>query len=495
MAGRIDEGTQQAALTNVSEAGIHADEFRRLLEKILSSSAFRGSHRSKELLRHLVELALRGEPESLKERIIGVEVFKRDANFDTSGDSIVRVCARDVRRRLNLFYAEYPSERFRINLVLGSYIPEFLQVRYQDPPAVETPPPNARSLEFSIATALPSIIRAEGAKQTVASGETLEHDAGAGTVVQPVAARYGPSKLGALGVCAVVVLFSAGWLASAYSVRSEPTRLGNASELHKYSFYKELMGPMITDSQMGTEIVFSNPKLFLYRGSKEPNPNEGAGEMKFPLPPAMAKELAEGANDTQADFPFRRLVLDTYDYTGLGEAKAAFGLGTLMEALGRPSHLSESRFLNWDVARSEHVVVLGAPHMSKWAQDSLAHADFTMEHDSIRNSHPLRGEQSVYERTSSGDLLVDYGLIWMSRSPSGARILVLAGITSTGTAGVGSFFADPDSMRPLFEQLRNSSNPGAFPDNWQVLLRITARENVPIKVEPVTIRINPDNNN
>ena len=114
------------------------------------------------------------------------------------------------------------------------------------------------------------------------------------------------------------------------------------------------MGLMVTDSQMATEIVLSNPKIFLYRGSDEPNPNEDVDELTIHLLPPMAKELSQGANDTQADFPYHRLVLDINNYTGMGEAKAAFGLGTLMEALGRPAHLSEARFLNWDVARSEH---------------------------------------------------------------------------------------------------------------------------------------------
>jgi hypothetical protein len=494
VAGRIDEGKHEAALISLSDASIHADEFRRLLEKILSSSAFRGSHRGQEMLRYVVEMALQGDTEGLKERILGIEIFKRDANYDTAVDAIVRVSASDVRRRLTQYYAEHPSEDFRINLISGSYIPEFLQIHHPDPLAVETLPANARSVEFPIAGDQRSTTGVEEAKQTVTSGAALGHDANMGSLVRNAAAWYMANKLGVVGICMGVVLFLSGWLAKSYTMRNEPGRIEKSIELQKYSFYKELMGPMVTDPQMATEIVLSNPKIFLFRGSNEPNPDEGVGEMKIPLPPAMAEELAQGANDTQADFPYRRLVLDTNDYTGLGEAKASFGLGTLMEAVGRPAHLTEARFLNWDVARSEHLIVLGAPHMSKWTQSTLAHADFTMEHDSIRNSHPHPGEQSVYERTVSGDALVDYGLIWMSQSPSGARILVLAGITSTGTAGVGSFFADPDSMRPVYEQLKKSSNHGAFPGNWQVLLRISARENIPIKVEPVTIRITPENN-
>jgi hypothetical protein len=76
----------------------------------------------------------------------------------------------------------------------------------------------------------------------------------------------------------------------------------------------------------------------------------------------------------------------------------------------------------------------------------------------------------------------------MARSPSGSRQLLMAGLTSAGTAGVGDFFCDPDRMRPVYEQLRAGSRKGAIPSNWQVLLHIHARENVPLQVSFVSLR-------
>ena len=56
------------------------------------------------LLRYLVENALKGGIERLKERTIGVELFHRDASYDTGQDAIVRVAANDVRKRLATHY-------------------------------------------------------------------------------------------------------------------------------------------------------------------------------------------------------------------------------------------------------------------------------------------------------------------------------------------------------------------------------------------------------
>jgi len=288
-------------------------------------------------------------------------------------------------------------------------------------------------------------------------------------------------------------LFICGWVSRGIGIRNVAVSTENDIKDVRYAFYKDLLGPLVSDLQMPTEIIVSNPKIFLYRGSSEPEPNEDVESLKIRLTPSLASQLAPGANDTQANFPFHRLVLDTKDYTGIGEAKALFGLGRVLEALGRSAHLSEARFLNWDAARSEQLVVLGAPHMSPWTQNSLAGANFTVAHDSILNARPLAGEQTVYARSGEGVSLEDYGLIWMSQLPSGSRILVLAGITSTGTAGVGTFFSDPDSMQPLYRQLKQA-NAGPMPVNWQILLRINARDNVPVKVTSIASRINPASN-
>jgi hypothetical protein len=203
----------------------------------------------------------------------------------------------------------------------------------------------------------------------------------------------------------------------------------------------------------------------------------------------MAAVLNKTANDNQANFPHHHFFVDTSNYTGLGEATAAFGLARLLQATDRSAQLSEARFLNWETARHEQLVILGAPHESNFVQSTLSAANFTIGYDSIHNAHPLPSEQTDYSRSRHGDVLADYGLIWMTKSPSGTRILVLAGLSSAGTAGVGEFFSDPERMQPVYRQLRAASGSDKFPESWQVLLRIEAHQDVPVEVTPVAIRI------
>jgi len=103
-----------------------ADAVRSALELVISSDAFAGSKQCQDLLRLLVQHALSGELEALSERMIGVEMFGRPADYDTSNDAVVRVRAAEVRERLAQYYAEatVPPE-VRIEVPSDSYVPEF----------------------------------------------------------------------------------------------------------------------------------------------------------------------------------------------------------------------------------------------------------------------------------------------------------------------------------------------------------------------------------
>ena len=97
------------------------------LERVLASKAFAGSKRSQDFLRLILEHALAGRLDNLRERMIGAEMFGRPIDYDTANDAVVRVKANEVRRRLAQYYAEEGIELdpVRIDLPTGSYVPEF----------------------------------------------------------------------------------------------------------------------------------------------------------------------------------------------------------------------------------------------------------------------------------------------------------------------------------------------------------------------------------
>jgi hypothetical protein len=95
--------------------------------RILAHPSFRSSERSSRLFRYLLDHALLGEGESLKERHIGHEVFGREISYDTAIDPVVRNAASETRKRLRQYTAESGSNGpVRILLEPGSYALNFL---------------------------------------------------------------------------------------------------------------------------------------------------------------------------------------------------------------------------------------------------------------------------------------------------------------------------------------------------------------------------------
>ena len=99
---------------------------REELERVCADLLFRDTTRMKRFLRFVVEETLAGRGGRLKGYIIGVEVFDRPDNFDPQSDTIVRVQAGQLRRRLDLYYADRGQESLvRILVPKGRYAPVF----------------------------------------------------------------------------------------------------------------------------------------------------------------------------------------------------------------------------------------------------------------------------------------------------------------------------------------------------------------------------------
>ena len=103
-----------------------AEEVLAELERVLGSPHFRGSRRCQTLLRRITEQSVVGHADCLKERSLGVEVFGRAADYDTSQDPVVRASAAEIRKKLAQYYQESGRESHtRIELPSGSYLAEF----------------------------------------------------------------------------------------------------------------------------------------------------------------------------------------------------------------------------------------------------------------------------------------------------------------------------------------------------------------------------------
>ena len=99
---------------------------RAELEKILASKMFARAERLSRFLRFVSEQALAGSHDTLKEYVLGLEVFDRHSSYDPRLDPIVRVEARRLRTKLQEYYrTEGFADSVGIELPERGYLPVF----------------------------------------------------------------------------------------------------------------------------------------------------------------------------------------------------------------------------------------------------------------------------------------------------------------------------------------------------------------------------------
>jgi hypothetical protein len=165
-----DAGYDKVISEPVAESWIPTSDYEKgaveqQLEHLLASSLFNSSKRYGQFLRFVVARALDGQGSQLKERVLGIEIFERNADYDTNTDPIVRVTAAEIRKRLDQYYQNPKhSQEIRLFLPSGSYAPHFSWPGHPNGFPDGATPPLANGLavlkpESITASANPSVLK------------------------------------------------------------------------------------------------------------------------------------------------------------------------------------------------------------------------------------------------------------------------------------------------------------------------------------------------
>lgn len=125
----------------MTEIAAHPNELegpiRRELEALLNEPPLESSNRLKRFLRYIVDETLEGRSARLNGYTIALDVFDKGEDFDPALDSVVRVEASRLRRRINQHYAETArAPDVRIALPKGTYVPTFERAATQSKQSV-----------------------------------------------------------------------------------------------------------------------------------------------------------------------------------------------------------------------------------------------------------------------------------------------------------------------------------------------------------------------
>jgi hypothetical protein len=429
----------------VEKSLVTAQEVRREVEILLTSKHFARSEKQSSLLNYLCEKWIEGNAEQLNEYQLALEVFHRRADHSGAEDSIVRVQAHELRRRLNEYYlAEGKDRPVRIEIPKGSYRPQFTR----NPVVPAAVAPRAKSW------------------------------------------RVGFESSAALYSFASLLLVSVGlnlWFVALHSPpKSHSSLTGDSGK--EYASYSEIFG----GTRAGRDILISlsNPRVLLLYGTDVAPPTSFLSNQTLPLTPQMEKTLDGREPASETPFPHMLLHPTSDEYTGMGEAVAAYELGQLMQTLNVRSRLTQARFLNWNQALQENVIVLGLPHATPWTSENISSQFFRETNGGLLVLNgPLTNQSLEYGPeydAKTGRMLTDYGVISKETTSTGSWVLILAGASSFGTYGAGEFLCDPQKMNPVFEKLRSLAGKNEIPQNFLVLVKVKVSENIPVNVSYVT---------
>ena len=114
------------ATDNFEAPSPNPEEIKAQLHRMLQCKLFKHSPRLSKFFTFTVEQALASAEQRLKEYSIALEVFGKPETFDPRMDSAVRVAARQLRAKIDLYYlTEGAQDPVLIRYRPGDYIPKF----------------------------------------------------------------------------------------------------------------------------------------------------------------------------------------------------------------------------------------------------------------------------------------------------------------------------------------------------------------------------------
>ncbi|GIU77176.1 MAG: hypothetical protein KatS3mg005_0414 [Bryobacteraceae bacterium] len=117
-----------------------AGKAREQVRRILGSETFRQAESLRRLLSYLAEKSLAGQAASLKEYIVGVDVFGKPQDYDPQKDASVRIQAGKLRQKLE----EYYRKEGLADPVLIEFPKGHFELRFQANKAGRRPGPERR---------------------------------------------------------------------------------------------------------------------------------------------------------------------------------------------------------------------------------------------------------------------------------------------------------------------------------------------------------------
>ena len=395
---------------------IAAGQEKSELNAVLSSGILDRAPTLAQFLTYICSKYFEGATEQIKEYNIAVQALGRPADFDQKRDSIVRVEAHKLRRRLQEYYeSDGADHEIRIEIPPGQYAPRFI---YQQ--ARTTPAPGSGIAE-------------------------VRFPAGESILAPLLALRPGRWKLwiGALGVLSVSVMIAL---------------LSRQSNLDR--FWEPVMrqpGPVL--------ICIGQPKTYNFTSR-----TQSALDGWF-----TAQKAGQTASAATPLVPFEDIVPTWERHISVDDAQAFVRISSLFAQKGRKVQLRGGRSVALADLRGKPCVLIGAFN-NEWTlalegelRFNFVHEDKTATSMVQDRWNPRNNAWSVVNAWPYTRIPTDYAIVTRARNATTEQTVVIgAGITQFGTVAAGEFLSNP----AYFDAALKTAPRDWYRKNMQVVLSV-----------------------
>lgn len=456
-----------AGFSRVVETEEDLKSLRQHLNDVVEGAAFKGSHRSGQFLKYIVEQAIAGHGDSLKERVIGVELFGRSPSYDTGEDAIVRVTASDVRHRLLQHYGIYKSHSdFRITLPQGAYVPEIVRApstvsahKEEHGPGAASRSASEPSQEASAQENTASATPPQAAAAEISSRSRLWFAAGLGlTVINVVLAGY---------------MFWMNWSGTVRSPKSVVPWSAFFASPHLTHLITSDPSLVTVQEVCGSSISVSDYANHNYIPNASTLPHETLQSCRFIL-------LSDNASNIDPEIAAR--------VSALAQRSSA----TIDARGARNIELT-------NLKTDDNYILLGSPRSDPWSALFSDQLDFRFVYDKaskqeiIRNVRPRNHELQQYVPTAlGGGTGQSFAIIAVVRNlDQNGRVMLLAGADAEGTEAAGNFVTDLPRLTAALQNCGIARSGSQI--YFELLLQVDTMAGSSNRISTVACHALPDN--
>jgi hypothetical protein len=454
----------------IAAARTHATE-------ISEGKAFKGSDRCGRFLKYIVDQTLSGHSDSLKERVIGVELFGRSPSYDTSEDAIVRVTASDVRKRLTRHYGRNGnSSPIRISLPIGSYVPEI---------SIDSAEPTNHFGYHDPRRESSSSLLIKRATEPLAVSPRPDHSNPGAVLPEFPVRETALSKWRGVAflLAAMVVVLALLNLVLGYALKERPRVKPVQNPAYPWS--------ALFSSTRPTHIVTSDIDIVKIQRllGRRISVSDYANRAYLSDLNALSPELKKmGLTMMSGD---KAPLIDTRIVASIAELAK--------DSPGRIDVVGARSLQFQDLKSDDNFIFLGSPYSDPWLMVFNDQLDFRLQSHSetdlgpefISDVHPGPNEQPVYAASAIGGATGEtWAVLALLGNPNQyGHVLLLAGISGEGTQAAGELATDLPSLSAALAKCGVSlTDP---PKHFEMLLHIKIMAGYPSQYDVAGCHILP----